>query len=185
MLFISSFFFIADWLNAELHKIYVQIQITVQFPDHFRSYNYFHECFITKSVLIPCKSDLNAYLQVMIQNSFLISQDTSNYYISSPKFWDISACRPLQVNWRFEGICLFHLKDQRISQTSRCDGFLIGLFDYEDRNIMFLRNFVSFSRDYIALYPTKYKTLRNHRCEGLKSYVLRYVLLFTVLNKEE
>lgn len=68
----SHFFFNPDWLNTELHKIYVQIQITVQFSDHFRSCNYFHECFITKSVLIPCKSDLNAYLWVMIQNFFLI-----------------------------------------------------------------------------------------------------------------
>jgi hypothetical protein len=35
VLFIAILFFIPGWLHAELRKIYVQIQITVQFSDHF------------------------------------------------------------------------------------------------------------------------------------------------------
>jgi hypothetical protein len=38
---------------------------------------------------------------------------------------------------------------------------------------MFLRNVCWFSTDYAALYSSESRTLRNHRCENLKSYIYK------------
>jgi hypothetical protein len=37
--------------------------------------------------------------------------------MKSSIFWDITACSPLKVNWRFGGTCRLHLQGPRISRT--------------------------------------------------------------------
>jgi hypothetical protein len=79
-------------------------------------------------------------------------------------FWNITPCRPLQVNGRSEGIYSLHLQDRRISQACCADyvcylfysGFLLGLlFDREGGGRIFPLNVSWLSTGYMALYPRR------------------------------
>jgi hypothetical protein len=55
-------------------------------------------------------------------------------------------------------------------------GFLPDLFvNAEDTGVLFLRNVDWLSTDYTALYPRRYITLHNHRCENLKSFIHSFI----------
>jgi hypothetical protein len=44
-------------------------------------------------------------------------EETTNVYMKSSMFWDITSCISLKVNQRFGGTCRLHLQDQSIRQA--------------------------------------------------------------------
>jgi hypothetical protein len=79
-------------------------------------------------------------------------------FMKSCVFWDIMPCGPLKVNQHFREICRLYLQGSKHCLVH--DGFLLGLLfnpeDGEDR------------------------TLHNHHCENLKSYIITSVLFIQV-----
>jgi hypothetical protein len=63
--------------------------------------------------------------------------------MKSSIFWNVTACRPLKVNWHSGGTCHLHLQGQRMSQASNVlhAGFFLGpFFEPEDGGDMFHQN---------------------------------------------
>jgi hypothetical protein len=89
------------------------------------------------------------------------------YKWRSSVFWDITPCSPLKVNRRFGGRFLLHLQGRKWENPETSVKQMAVLIEAGD---MFLRNVGLLSKDYkmLLVYP---RTLHNHRCENLTSYV--------------
>jgi hypothetical protein len=106
-------------------------------------------------------------------------------------FRDIMPCCPLKVNRWFGRTLRLYLQDWRVSQARNQQesnqestikqaasktlyraGFLLGLLiNLSDGGDMFLRNVAWLSMNSTQPYNPEVRTLHNHRCEKLKSYI--------------
>jgi hypothetical protein len=79
----------------------------------------------------------------------------------SCSLWDITPCRPLEINLRFRWKCRFHLQGRRVGQARN---------QYKT---------VSKQRT-IRRHIPQARSSHNHRCENLKSYRYRRISLFFI-----
>jgi hypothetical protein len=98
-------------------------------------------------------------------------------------FWDITPCSLLKVNRCFSGICCLHLHGKRIRnqhkicirQSSQAF-FLLGLLLYpEMATVCSFETSVYFQRIIWHCIPEN-RSLHNHRCENIRSYVKKKYL---------
>jgi hypothetical protein len=98
--------------------------------------------------------------------------------MKNPIFWDITPYSPLKVNRRFGGTDYLHSQGRRISQASN---------QYEAGSKQSPKmeatcsseTLVDFQRT-ARRYIPQGRTLYNHRCENLKSYVSVYLLFLAI-----
>jgi hypothetical protein len=114
-------------------------------------------CWISLSIQI---SPVSFYDLIIGINTSILS------YFNDVKisiFWDITPCNVSKVNRLFGVICRLDLQGRRISQARNS-------MKQVARRAIFLWN-VDFQRTTRRYIPEDI-TLRNHRCENLKSYIL-------------
>jgi hypothetical protein len=107
---------------------------------------------------------------------------TSRKVVWTNEYLNMKLCNPMRVDRCFCRTCRLHLHSRRVSQArnQREVGLFLGLFfDPEKWGDFFLRNNCCLSTDYAALCPRRWNS-RNHRCENLRSYKVRKLLLFNL-----
>jgi hypothetical protein len=111
------------------------------------------------------------WLMATLQNQ---SSRTAYVSIKNTIFWDTTPCSSLKVIWRLRGT----LPTSSGSKLCLPPAFvLVSCSAYSltlKMEAMFLQNIGWLSTDYTALYP-KDRTLHNHWCENLKSYMVVWV----------
>jgi hypothetical protein len=104
-------------------------------------------------------------------------------FLEGSMFWNVTPCRPLKVNWRFGEICRFHLQGRPLISTCFT---LIYCLAY---NLTLKMNAKYSSEMSVEFQQTTWRyipedrTLHNHRCENLKSYIIRFYCQQTVQTK--
>jgi hypothetical protein len=100
---------------------------------------------------------------------------TGDMYVKSCIFGDITPCSPLKFNLRFGGICRLQIQGRGTSW------FLAQLI------LLIMKNeatcssetAIDFQRTTRRYIPED-KTLHNHRCENLKSYMYLFRMILTI-----
>jgi hypothetical protein len=110
-------------------------------------------------------------------------------YSTSSIFWDIMACSPLKVNGLFRGTCRLHLQGRRISgarnqRESSWQPEALGLAYSSTLKMeatFSCEKSVDFQRTTRHYIPED-RTLHNHRCKNLKSYIIYSFIYRCVIN---
>jgi hypothetical protein len=76
-------------------------------------------------------------------NNYLPKAESMN--VTSPLFWDVALCNPLEVNQHFGRTCRLHLRGRFAACYLLQSGLVLGFFDIKDGGDMFLRNICWFS----------------------------------------